>query len=330
VSQVLTAARALVLGVLVSVPGCRGSAIGAPAVLEEHLDVGGIARTFLVYVPREAVDPPALVIALHGGDGDGASMRRRIRDTLEPLADTRGFLVVYPDGYEGNWNDCRGRAPFAAKREGIDDVAFLRALTSRLVRERHVDPSRVFVFGFSNGGYMAYRLALEAPDAFAAVAAVAASLPVEAEMDCRSSGRPVSVMAVNGTADPITLYDGGEVAPRGKPSRGHVRSAPETLEHFARLDGYADPPRQSEVVGADPDLGVKRAEWSRPGAPEVVLFTVKDGGHVIPGPGCEADAYRGACERRFDAVAEAVRFFFEQNRGGSDRSARDHHTRNGA
>jgi polyhydroxybutyrate depolymerase len=318
----VTAAGSLAAVALAAVLSCRGSANGHPAVLHERLEIGSLARTFLVYVPAEPAASPALVVALHGGDGDGASMRERIRGSLEPLAEERGFLVAYPDGYRGNWNDCRARAPFPAKREGVDDVAFVRGLIRQLVRERHVDPSRVFALGFSNGGYMAYRLALEVPADVAAVAAIGASLPVEAEMDCRTSGHPVPVMAVLGTADPITLYAGGESVPPGKPSRGHIRSGPETLQYFAHLDGYTGPPRRSDVIKESSSLRVERVDWSRPGAPEVVLFAIHGGGHVIPGPRCEEVASMGACERSFDAVAEAVHFFFAQNPNGSDRAAR--------
>jgi polyhydroxybutyrate depolymerase len=37
--------------------------------------------------------------------------------------------------------------------------------------------SRVFVFGYSGGGHMAFRLAQEAPGRIAAIAVVAASIP---------------------------------------------------------------------------------------------------------------------------------------------------------
>jgi polyhydroxybutyrate depolymerase len=54
-------------------------------------------------------------------------------------------------------------------------------------------------------------LALEMPDTFAALAAVAANLPIEANLDCQPSQRPVSIAILNGTNDPINPYNGGLV-----------------------------------------------------------------------------------------------------------------------
>ena len=51
------------------------------------------------------------------------------------MADRHGFIVLYPDGYKNNWNDCRKDAPFAANKENVDDVGFLRALVEQYRRE---------------------------------------------------------------------------------------------------------------------------------------------------------------------------------------------------
>ena len=139
---------------------------------------------------------------------------------FDVLAERHGFVAVYPDGYQRHWNDCRGSANYAANTEDIDDVGFLRALVQQMVEEQGVDPERVFATGLSNGGQMAYRLGLEAPELVAGIAAMAANLPVASNLDCMPSGEPVAAMVMNGTADPVNPYEGGLVEIFGNTSRG--------------------------------------------------------------------------------------------------------------
>ena len=56
---------------------------------------------------------------------------------------------------------------------------------------------------------MVYRLALEKPEAFAALAVIAANLPVDENFNCQKSDKPVSIAIINGTEDPINPYHGG-------------------------------------------------------------------------------------------------------------------------
>lgn len=58
--------------------------------------------------------------------------------------------------------------------EGVDDVAFVAALIDQLDGELAVDRERVFATGVSNGGMMAYWLAVERSDLVRAIAPVAA------------------------------------------------------------------------------------------------------------------------------------------------------------
>src|SRR5258708_506814 len=70
---------------------------------------------------------------------------------FDALADKYGFLVVYPDGFENTWNDCRGGSPFSSKRLKIDDAGFIEALLDHEVTAHAIDRKRVFAAGWSNG-----------------------------------------------------------------------------------------------------------------------------------------------------------------------------------
>jgi polyhydroxybutyrate depolymerase len=93
--------------------------------------VGDRERSYLAYVPARLPSGAALVIVLHGSGMDGAKMRAWTGYEFDHMADQQGFVVLYPDGYKHNWNDCRKNATFPAKVENIDDMGFIRALIDR-------------------------------------------------------------------------------------------------------------------------------------------------------------------------------------------------------
>lgn len=279
---------------------------------EGSLRVDGRERRFAVYVPHAVAAAPALVFVLHGSMGDGAMARSQTWHAFEPIADREGFLVVYPDGWERHWNGCRAAAPYAANTEDVDDVAFLEALVARLRAERGVDAARVFATGLSNGGHMAYRLALEAPERFAAVAPIAASLPSDANLGCEKSGRPAAVLVVNGTADPMNPYEGGEAALYGIiASRGDVRSTDDTVEYFAGLAGHRDPPRVHAFpdVAPDDDSTAELSVWEDGPGPPVALLRLEGGGHNVPHPRGRFPRFLGPTNADIDAAEEIWRFF---------------------
>ena len=159
------------------------------------LDVGGKQRTVLLHAPPgySGDRPVPLVVALHFFPGSGADLRDMIG--MDAKADEHGFLVAYPDGVAGGFNAlvCCGAE---------DDVAFLRALTDRLIADWRVDPARVYATGISNGADMSFRLAVEASGVFAAIGAVSGGLGgPRAEAPGFRPARPVSVLTVIGGLD---------------------------------------------------------------------------------------------------------------------------------
>ncbi|MBV9991038.1 MAG: polyhydroxybutyrate depolymerase [Alphaproteobacteria bacterium] len=244
------------------------------------LAVGGLTRSYLLYVPKGLPKGAALVMALHGSDGSGARMRLETGYGFERLADAHGFAVVYPDGYEGYWNGCNIVGDYAANARNIDDVGFLEALGDKLAREIGVDRGKVFAVGLSRGGHMAYRLALEAPERFRAVAAVAASLPAPENFKCKPRGRSAPpVMIMNGTDDPLNPFDGGEVTLFGFLKRGTVLSSRATAQYFARAHG------------------------------KVELVAIHGGGHVMPQPYWRAPRILGPTPAAPDGPAAIWDFF---------------------
>ncbi|WP_026415924.1 alpha/beta hydrolase family esterase [Actinomadura oligospora] len=183
----------------------------ASGTTKHKLDVGTPGhREFLLHVPPGLADrkwgngrpsePLPLVIALHGGAANMSAMESL--SGFDPIADEKGFLVAYPDGFLLSWNagDCCG----PAKIGNIDDVGFLTKLIDRLNSSGLSDPRRVFVTGFSNGAGMAYRMGCEAAGKVAAIGVVEGALVTKCD-----PSRPVSAIVVHGTADRNVPFDGG-------------------------------------------------------------------------------------------------------------------------
>lgn len=271
-----------------------------------------LQRTFSFYVPDAVAKAPALIFALHGSGGDGATMRQLTRFQFDQLADHQGYIVVYPDGYKKYWNDCRKSADYAANVENIDDPAFFRAMIAYFVQRFHADATRVYAFGLSNGGHMTYRLGLEMPESFAALAAVAANLPVESNLDCRPSGKPVSIAIFNGTHDPINPYNGGLVTILGNSSRGVVRSSADSAKYWAELAGASAPPSLQRLPEQDgnPDTWVDRQTWRGRDDLEVRLYSMHGSGHVLPSRRSSViERIAGGGATDLDAAPEMWEFF---------------------
>jgi polyhydroxybutyrate depolymerase len=194
----------------------------------------------------------------------------------------------------------------------------VRALVAHLAASLGVDDTRVFATGYSNGGQMAIRLALEAPDLVAAVAPVIASLPAATNSVCRSRGEPVSILFMNGTADPINPWRGGEVALfGGLMKRGRVLSGEDSAAWFAALAGHTGPPRREELADRSPDDGstVERVLWSGPGRKSVALYAVRGGGHTVPHPAARGPRLLGRTNADVTAAAEIEAFFRAETAG---------------
>jgi polyhydroxybutyrate depolymerase len=248
--------------------------------------------------------------------GSPGAMRVASGYGFDRLADRHGFVVAYPQGHDGNWNDCRRGADYEARRLNVDDVGFFEALVGRLQRDLGIDPARVFVVGLSSGGHFVFRLAFERPERVAAAAVFAANLPTQDNNDCAARGRPPPIMLVNGTADPINPFEGGAVTLFGFGNRGTVISARRSAEYFARRRGLTESSTTSLASSSSSDL-VDRIQWARPEQDsEVLLLAVHGGGHVLPQPAYRPPRLLGPVTEIVDGPDWVWRFFTEHDPRG--------------
>jgi polyhydroxybutyrate depolymerase len=193
--------------------------VGAGDHLVE-LPHGGLSRSYRLHVPgwySPSVRTP-LVVNIHGLNMTSALHIPFTR--MNSTADSRGFVALYPEGYEKSWN--AGVCCGAASDSGIDDVGFLRAVVADVGTKLCIDSSRVYAAGMSNGGHMSHRLACEANDLFAAFAPVSGSMTLTG---C-SPGRPVPIVGFHGVDDYIVFYSLGEAAMNGWVARNGCAGDP--------------------------------------------------------------------------------------------------------
>ncbi len=126
---------------------------------------------------------------------------------------------------------------FAEHDANIDDVAFLAAVVEKVSDDYRIDHQRVFTMGSSNGGFMSQRLAIERSDMFAAAGIVIATLSDSLSKDFTPK-RPVSMLFMNGTKDPIVPYDGGKITFNFLPLLSkRSRQQPDTGDPVIATDG---------------------------------------------------------------------------------------------
>jgi polyhydroxybutyrate depolymerase len=179
-------------------------------------------------------------------------MRKFTGYEFDSLADTHGFAAFYPDGYQSNWNDCLKAGAVAATLEHVDDVGFILALIGKAQSEFKIDPKRVYLVGYSNGGQLAMTLANLSPGPAAGIAIFGADVPTPDNSTCLQDSRTPPIMIVAGTDDPISPYNGGEVSIFGFQNKGTVVSAPATAEAFARRNGIGTPLSEEMLPHRDP------------------------------------------------------------------------------
>ncbi len=216
----------------------HGQALPPPAEVQRDLreDVTWVQdsrrRTYRIIVPHGLPRSAPLVIALPGYR-QGLALAQGQQQWARPAVVGR-FIVVYAQAYDGSWNAglCCGRA----KAGQVDDVGYLDALLTRVRATHPVDPRRIFLVGFSNGGMMAHRYACERAGAVAAIASFAGPLETTS---CRP-GQPVAVLQVQGLAD-RTVPAAGRAYDRGL--RARLRSAQGTVRFWQQVDASAKPVR---------------------------------------------------------------------------------------
>lgn len=285
---------------------------GGTTELGSLVTADGRTRTYRVYVGSSlpAAGPVPLLLAFHGGGGSGAQFQAN--SGFDGLAESKGFLVVYPDGVGSaagadalrTWNG--GACCGPAARFDVDDVGFVRLLIEDLRSSYPIDGDRVYAAGHSNGAILAYRLACELADQLDAVGFQAGDL----ELDVCAPAAPAALLHIHGSAD-RNLPIGGGVGPDSM-SGVAFRAARFSIETYAAATGCEG----TSHTSVDPDnADVSITEWTHcDGGVDVRLLAVAGAGHTWMGSSPRSDAV--APYPHLDASSEIWEFLAANPRRG--------------
>jgi polyhydroxybutyrate depolymerase len=245
---------------MASCPAKNSYNAGSNSVTIMH---GGRSRHFSVHVPssvKAGIAVP-LVLDFHGNGSRGS--QQESSSGWRAKADSEAFLAAYPDGVGNGWNvgNCCGESLMSM----VDDVGFAREVVKTISTNMCIDAKRVYATGLSNGAGMAHRLACEAADVFAAIAAASADLVT----DPCTPARAISELSVRGLSDTAVAYEGGNTGSTGWYSPG----AKGTLMLWKDINGCT----------GEPDTSKQYCETYTQcqGGVEVTLCSLPNTGHIL-------------------------------------------------
>jgi len=281
----------------------------------ESINVGGCTRTYRLFVPSDLPDPVPVVFIFHGTEtpGHGIDSITRITRFAE-IGQLHHALIIFPEAYEGNWNDGRLNNRAKAYLDGVDDIAFVDAILAQTEQDYHVDRGRIDATGFSNGAIFCHYLAAHRSDVFAAIAPVSGTIAIPFSAWFHPDF-PVSLLEVHGTSDPIVPYQGGKITDDG----GEVLGVEATVELWAKSDRC----RRDSIEIPSPDRTAhddcypQCFEWSHgKDGTDVVLCRIIGGGHTWPGssPGFLSSFFLGKVCMDFEVSELIWKFFWDHPR----------------
>ena len=156
---------------------------------------GAAGRPFYLDERRRGGPPEPLVLLLHGLNQSPGRVEHATAATS--FSEAEHFTLVYPIGEHAAWN-----AGTCCHHDSANDVGYLVDLVHYVATLTPVDLQHVYIWGFSNGGMMAWRAVCQTRNTFAGAGVMAGALLVK----CPT---PVHVVDIHGLADRTVPWEGG-------------------------------------------------------------------------------------------------------------------------
>lgn len=285
-----------------------------------------VSRLYYYYIPSEYQrgEKLPLMLTLHGS-GSNAATQLQWGQWVE-CAQREGFIVVCPESvtiHKDGTLSSEGKSYMETKQADfsyirwnaaatdpcaqylVDDVQYLCDLVDLFVDCGYADPDRVYCCGFSHGGFMSMRLALEAPEKFAGVGVVSGLLC--AEYAAVVPSEQVKIVFVQGTEDPVVPIEGMhyDFDNDGTMEYTWAYSLDESIAWWLDRYGLPDAPVHTQLPDTNPYDGtsITRDEYAgEDGTVRLVKYVVEGGGHTWPG----GAAYAGSGPVSLDAQASEL------------------------
>lgn len=161
----------------------------------------GVNREYLIRTPQGLDKPVPVLVYLHGLTEYINNVDNQFH--FQQIADEFGWVIVVPQALTQSgvtmWNA-------AMNSSNIDDSGFLMALVDSLAEPYHINLDSVFFTGFSMGGFMTHRMAIEHGDRIAGCAPVSGLITFA--MSNVTPVKPVRLLHIHGTNDNVVNYNG--------------------------------------------------------------------------------------------------------------------------
>ncbi len=236
-------------------------AAASASVSNNTIDVSGISRMYLTYMPESASHPMPVIIQFHGGAG--TAQDAYFTSNFDTTADAEGILMVYPQAETSTgsvWNTIHASE---GNKVSSNDFGFIEAIISRLSEDSRIDTSRIYVAGYSNGAAMAYQVACHLNDQIAGFVVMSGNFPLETDYPCNIT-HETGGLIFNGTDDDTRPLEG--------------------------IPGYAIPVREGAEWWAGQNNSIseqtiqegniERTIFATLSGSEIQLFIIDGGGHV--------------------------------------------------
>lgn len=243
-------------------------------VVPGNFDFEGINRTYLVYIPANytGTEDFPLLIFLHPYSWNG--LQGMDYTNFNQVADTADFMVVYPDAIP-NWNSGINDNP-NWPAPSVNDVGFINALIDTLINQYNIYSQKIYACGYSNGGFMSYKLACQLSNRIAAIASVCGVISTSTLANCEPANT-IPVLQIHGTADAVVPING----------TNGWHSVDETLNNWIDLNNCSEVDTIS-LPDIDPSDGctVEKISYTNcTDNKDVFYYKVINGGHTWPGAG---------------------------------------------
>ena len=174
---------------------------------QQTMDIGGTTRYYLLDVPQNADNqtPLVLIFALHGYDMNNVAVVGLYNFTSRSNGQAITVLPQGegpPPGDTSHWGDGVLQSTWNANQANYD---YIQALMTDLGERYCIDTSRVFITGFSMGGFFTNSIACAHTDWFRGFAPVAGGGPNSCANDAAAA-----MIIQHGTADDIVGIESGE------------------------------------------------------------------------------------------------------------------------
>jgi polyhydroxybutyrate depolymerase len=186
-----------------------GRRSGMRGLTHRSLEVAGLERTYLIYLPPsfDARTPLPFVFVFHGYTMSGQEMYDITR--YAALADSEGIGLAFPDGEGGPdsldapWNVENPGQTVCGDGQYVDasgnDLAFIDAMKADVLNDQCLDAAHIFSTGFSMGGYFTHHIGCYRSDMRAVAPHSGGTL---ADLSPCTTGH-VPIIIFHGTADSV-------------------------------------------------------------------------------------------------------------------------------